>query len=618
MSTPASGRRARGRRRLAACLILAPLGLPVSVLAQAESGRSLEPVVVTASRSPEALSSVLADVSVLEREAIEQAGTVGLAELLARLPGVEFARNGGPGAVTSVFLRGGENRHTAVYLDGVRLDAQATGGVLWEQIPLEQLERIEVLRGPAAALYGSDAVAGVIQLFTRRGQGPARPSLSASVGSQGLRQAQASVSGAQGDLDYALSLAGGRSEGENARPGFNPDEDGWSRRSGSARLGWRLDGVHRLEARLLESRLRSGYDGFLPGVDDENRHRLRSAGLDWQARWDDRAQTRAQVDESESVYESQPDGYRTETRLRNLLLQHAHRLGAHRLSVAVERREDRLVNPATAFGARLEGERHQDALGLGWRLDLGDHGLQAQLRHDEDSEFGGQDTGSLAWGWAFASGWRAGASAATSFRAPTLFQRFSEFGRPELEAEKGRNLEASLRWAGDGREASLHAWRNRLRQLIGFGEAGACASPFGCFANTGRAELEGLTLAGRQTLGPVDLQASLDWLDARNEDTGRRLARRAPRQAKLGALARLQGWTLGAELQASAARFDDAANTRRLGGYTLLNLHASARLAAGLNLVARLDNVGDKDHELARTYPALGRRAEIGLRWTLD
>lgn len=614
------GRAARGPRRLATCLVLAPLGLPLVSPHAAEPGAAsrLDPVVVSATRSPQPRSSVLADLTVLERETLEQAGAIGLADLLARQPGVEFARNGGPGAVTSVFIRGGESRHTAVYLDGVRLDSQATGGVIWEQIPLEQLERVEILRGPAAAIYGSDAVAGVVQLFTRRGQGPAQPSLRVSAGSQRSRQVQASLRGAHGDLDYAFTLAQDRSDGQNARRGFNPDEDGHDRRSGSARLGWRLDGVHRLDATWLQSRLRSDYDGFLPGVDDENRHRLRSAGLAWEARWQPTATSRAQWGESDSVYESQPDGYRTETRLRNLLLQHEQQVGDQRLSVALERREDRLVNPATAFSPRLAGERHQDALALGWRLDRGAHALQAQLRHDDDSEFGGQDTGSLAWGWSFAPGWRAGASAATSFRAPTLFQRFSEFGRDDLTPERGRNVEASLRWAGEGREASLVAWRNRLRDLIGFGEAGACASAFGCFANVGRAELEGVTLAGRQALGPVELQASLDWLDARNEASGRRLARRAPRQAKVGAIARLQGWTLGAELLASAERFDDAANTRRLGGYTLLNLHARTTLARGLSLFARIDNVGDKDHELARTFPSLGRRAELGLRWTLE
>ncbi len=166
-------------------------------------------MVVTANRTPQALSSVLADMSVIEREDIQRSGAFGVADLLARLPGIEFARNGGPGASTSLFIRGSETRHTAVYIDGVRVDPQSTGGASWEQIPLDQIERIEVLRGPVAAVYGSDAVAGVVQLFTQRGQGAARHTASLTLGSFNTVQAQAGVSGSAQALDYALSASHG-------------------------------------------------------------------------------------------------------------------------------------------------------------------------------------------------------------------------------------------------------------------------------------------------------------------------------------------------------------------------------------------------------------------------
>ncbi|WP_455566760.1 TonB-dependent receptor domain-containing protein [Piscinibacter sakaiensis] len=450
--------------------------------------------------------------------------------LRPRLPGIAFARNGGPGGTTSVFIRGGEARHTAVYLDGVRLDSQATGGAIWEQIPLAQIERIEVLRGPAGGVYGSDAVAGVVQLFTRRGREGWRPSGYVGAGSDGLARVEAGLSGAGAGLDYALSLSHDRADGINARPipTANPDRDGWRRDAGSGQLGWQLDRVHRVDATLLATRLRAQYDASA-SADDVATHTLRSGTLGWQAAWNGDATTRLQLGESRSTYESQPSFYRTETRLRNLLLQHEQRLGSQRLSVALERREDALLNPATAFAATLAGERHQDALALGWRGDFGAHALQAHLRHDRDSSFGGKDTGGLAWGWAFAPGWRATASAATSFRAPTLYQRFSEYGVATLQPESGRNLELGLRWADGEHGAELSTWRNRVRDLINFGGAGACASPFGCYENVGAVRYEGVTLAGRTRIGAVALRGSLDWHDPRNLATGKTLARRARR-----------------------------------------------------------------------------------------
>jgi vitamin B12 transporter len=592
--------------------------LSCAVSAQRESS-TLQAVVVTANRTPQPLSTVLADISVVDRDAIERSGALGVADVLARLPGIEFARTGGPGAATSVFIRGSDTRHAAVYIDGVRVDSQSTGGALWEQIPLEQIERIEVLRGPAAAVYGSDAVAGVVQLFTRRGEGAARPAASVTVGSFRTAQAQAGVSGSAQAFDYALSASHGRSDGFNSRltATANPDDDGWRRSSLMARGGLQIDPRHRIEASLLAGELRSQYDGFTPGFDDVSRHALRTGSLAWQGRWSDAATTRLQWGRTRSTYETQPDFYRSETTLRNVTLQHDQSLGGHVLTTTLERREDELLNPATAFAPTLDGRRHQTAIGLGWRGDFGAHGLQAHLRHDEDSEFGGKSTGSLAWGWAFLPQWRATAAAATSFRVPTLYQRFSQYGNPALVPETGRNVELGLRWAAGRSEASLTAWHNKLANLINFDAPGPCVDAFGCYANVGRARLRGITLAGGTTLAAVSLRASLDWHDPRNLQTDRVLVRRARRLATVAADTTWADWTVGAEVQAAGDRFENAANTQRLGGYGVLNLVADRTLARGLALQVRIDNVADKPYELARTYATAGRSGQVALRWTM-
>ena len=615
MPVPASSLSARS------CALALPAvlcGLHAPLRAQA-SPDALEPIVVTAARGPQPWSSVLADVSVVERTEIERSGAMGVADLLARLPGIEFTRNGGPGASTSVFIRGSESRFTAVYIDGMRVDSQNTsGGAPWEQIPLDQIERIEVLRGPAAAVYGSDAVGGVVQLFTRRGQGTARPTASLSAGSDDTAQAQVGLSGSAQPFDYSLSASHARSDGFNTRttPAFNPDDDGWRRSSVQARLGYQFAPRHRVDASLLATNLRTRYDASRAN-DDVAQHSLRTGSLGWQGRWNDEATTRAQLGESRSTYETQPTFYRTETTLRNAVLQHEQRIGHQRLSAIVERREDRLHNPTTATAPLLDGERHQDGLSLGWRGDFGAHGLQAHVRHDQDSEFGGKDTGSLAWGWRFAPQWRATAAAATSFRAPTLYQRFSEFGVATLQPESGRNVELGLRWAAGSSEVGINAWRNRVDDLINFGAAGPCASTRGCYENVGRARYAGVTLAAQTTLGTVSLHGSLDWHDPRNLDTGKALARRARRLATFGADTQWAGWSFGTEVQAAGERFNDAANTQRLAGYALVNLRAGTTLAPGLTLEARVDNVADKRYELASTYANAGRTAQLGLRWVL-
>jgi len=263
----------------------------------------------------------------------------------------------------------------------------------------------------------------------------------------------------------------------------------------------------------------------------------------------------------------------------------------------------------------ISRSRSQDGLALGYGYSAGAHTVQANLRHDDDSEFGGKGTGSLSYGYGFAPGWRATASVGTAFRAPTLYQRFSEYGDATLRPESSRNAEIGVRYAQGSSSFSAVAYRNRVSNLISFVGAGSCASTFGCYANTARAEYSGLTLAASHRLAGVQVHGTIDLQNPRDLDSGKQLARRAKRHATLGADTQMAGWTLGAELQASGRRFDNAANTNVLGGYTLFNLYASTRVAQDYRLLVRIDNAGDKDYQTARTYATGGRQLYIGLKW---
>lgn len=580
------------------------------LLAQNLRAPSLAETVVAATRSPQPLTDLVADISVVDRETIESSGATGLADLLARLPGVEFARNGGPGTTTSVYLRGAESRFTAVFIDGVRVDSQATGGAPWESIPLGLVDRIEVLRGPAGAVYGSDALGGVVQIFTKRGEKGTAPYVGAGVGSHGTAKVEAGISGASGTVDYALGLERENSTGFNARTVStqNPDRDGYRSTAGHARVGVQLNAVHRLEGTLMVNDTNSGYDNAL-GKDDRSLHQMHALGLNWSAQWSSAYKTRLSITDSRDEYETRPSPYLSDTRLRGYYFQNEWRQGPHLVTAALERREDRLEN------APIDAKRSQDAVALGYGYNAAGHTVQLNVRHDSDSEFGGKTTGSVAYGYAITPQWRATASVGTGFRAPTLYHRFSEYGVATLRPESSRNAEVALRYAQGSSTFSATLFRNRLTNLISFAGPGTCVSGFGCYANTARAEYQGVTFAGSHRIGDVTLHGSVDLQRPRDLDTGKQLARRAKRHATLGADTRWAGWTLGAEVQASARRFDTVANTTVLGGYTLLNLYASTRIARDTTLLARIDNVADKDYQLARTYATAGRTVYVGVKW---
>ncbi len=577
---------------------------------QETAGKNLQEMVVTANRIEQPLSDLVADMSIIDAPTIERQGPGSVADVLARVPGIQITRNGGPGTTTSVFLRGADSRFTAVYVDGVRMDSQSTGGASWQSIPLALIDRIEVLRGPAAAVYGSDAMGGVVQIFTKKGDGPAQPYAGLGVGSRGTFTAEAGISGGAGGWDYALGLNRSQTDGFNARTvaTANPDKDDYRSNAVSGRLGYQLNRQHRLEATLLASDVNSGYDNSLT-EDDRSLNKMYALGLNWQAQWTAQYSTKLQFTQSRDYYETRPSPYQTDTRLQNYLFQNEWRLGVHTLTAALERRDDALTNGG------IDRDRHQNALALGYGLSAGPHTVQLNLRRDDDSEFGGKTTGSAAYGYAFATHWRATATVGTAFRVPTLYQRFSEYGDASLQPEKSRNAELGLRWAQGAHSFSATAYRNWVTDLINFSSPGSCDSPFGCYANVGKARLEGITLAGTTKLGAFNLHGSVDFQNPRDTENDKLLARRAKRYATLGAETRAAGWTWAADLQTSAKRFDNAANTNVLGGYTLFNLSAQTEVAKDVNLIARINNLADKRYQTARTYATEGRSVYVGVKW---
>jgi vitamin B12 transporter len=603
-------------------LRLSLLALAVASASPAFSQSLLDPVVVTASRSPQRLSQAVAEVRVIDREAIERLGSGSLADLLQREAGLEISRNGGPASTTSLFLRGADSRHTVVLLDGVRVDSQATGGASWQGLPLASIERIEVLSGPASALYGSDAIGGVVQLFTRKAQAGLSAEGRVAAGNLGQRLAEASVRGGTEALRYSASLNTERADGFNASTPaagpftYDPDRDGWQRHSAHLRGSWQVNAAHAADATWSQSRVKEQFDAGL-GSDARDTQRTQAAGLTWRATWAPTLRTEAQLGQSEDRYEIPLFGYSTTTRLNQAsLLGFWQPAAGQQLQALAERRTDRLRNNDVAAGSE---ERHQDSLGLGWTDTSASRTLQLQARHDRDSVYGGVSTGLVGGSLALTPSWRLAGSVGTGFRVPTVYQLASPYGVRGLRPERSTNAELALRWQGASSRASATVYRNAVKDLINFGAAGPCASPFGCYANVSRALLQGLSLRAD---GDIDAnwrwRARADFGQAKNRDTGLRLARRAAAHGSLGLQYGGAGpLELGANVVFSRSRYDNAANTRRLGGYGQLDLDASYTLAPGWRLQAQLTNAGDKDYATAGGYNVMPRSWLLGLRVSL-
>ncbi|SFB66096.1 vitamin B12 transporter [Delftia tsuruhatensis] len=586
--------------------------------AQRAQASQLDTVVVTASRSEQSLRTVTADMTVIDAETIARSGATGVADLLVQVPGVQINRNGGPGQVTSVYLRGTSNQHTAVFIDGVRYSSQELqGGAVWSTLPLAQIERIEVLRGPAAAIYGSDAMGGVIQIFTKRADGQTRAYAEAGIGNQGTSKLATGFQGGANGFTYGLNLADERSDGFDVYPGNtfspNPDKDGYSNTSLGLNAGYKT-GIHQIDASLLHSRLRTHYDQSPPPFDDYDVVKNTTGSLRWQAGWNAMYKSVVQISHTDSQSDRHTQSpERADGSSTNYLLQNLFTLGQHRFNIDLERREDKL-DTQYAWTQNTDSRRVQNSLSAGWRLTEGRHQFDANLRHDQVRDQQNKITGGLGYGLQIDERWRWVASAGTAFRTPTLYERFTGQAAADLKPESSTNVETGLHYAAGANRLSAVVYRNKFKNLITYDWNSAV--PCNCYRNWQSVETTGLTLAGSTRLGSANLGASLDFMNPENLETGKLLPYRSKRMLKLNADTQAAGWTLGGEAQLYSGRYADEANTFKLGGYGVVNLYAQRQLTRQWTLLARVNNIADRDYAPTRGYANAGRTVFVSVRWT--
>jgi vitamin B12 transporter len=582
----------------------------------AEPAFDLAAVVVTATRQATRANEIIADVTVIDREAIEQAGPTTLPALLARQPGLHMVENGGMGKNASIFLRGTGTGHTLLLVDGVPLGSVTSGSPSLHNLPLSQIERIEILRGPASSLYGSDAIGGVIQVFTRRGEGEGRLNAYAGIGSHATREVQGGVSGGSNGWSYNLGLSRLTTDGVSVAADPvryriasgsvpNADADGYGNSAVSARLAYAFAPGHEMGATLLEASSRNAFDGGGLTVDAYNRDKNAGAqrlpaqppqrNLDVDPALGASAKTTAAALPRHAA--SSPPSQTQWTWQNDLRLP----LGA--LLLALEN-TDQAVTSTTNYAVKTRNVR---SLVIGYQGQLGAHSWQAAARYDRNSQFGGRRTGSFGYGYRFATEWQARMSIGTAFKAPSFNQLyFPGFGSATLQPESARNLEAALSWERGLQHATLTWYDNRIDNLI----AGTTAA-----VNIGKARITGTSLAYGNRTGAWSSDASLDLMRPIDSTNGNRLQRRPAQMLKLALGYSPGAWRVGAEATAIGRRYDTTTQTRAMGGYAVGNLYAARDIDHNWSIEARLNNVFNRVYENAWSYAVPDRQLFLGLRY---
>lgn len=611
-------------------LAFASCFLPFAASAQTTAPVSqLDEIVVTASRNAQPLKEVVGDVSVISSEELQKAGQSSLVDILGKQPGVRITNSGGPQTVTSVFLRGAESRHTLVLIDGVRVNGAVSSGVQWPAIDTATIERVEILRGAASSLYGSDAIGGVINIITKK-SGEDRPFAAwgnVGIGSHDTFKSSLGFSGAANDWDYSLSSSMTDSGGFNAsNPDsgmftYDPDTDGYSQHALSGSLGYRWRPGQHIGLTAYNGYIKGDYDNGLTttpvyGVSRQQAYTLTSTNEITNA-WE----SVLRFGFSKESYDNHASYANTlsTTLQRSYLWQNNLRLSEnHKVSALFERIEERLqsTNEFTAT------ERNTNAIGLIYRGDFGPAHLQASVRNDNVSDYGNKKTGSLSLDFDVTPHWQIGLAGSTGFKSPTFQDMYTppDWGtpNPDLKPEQSRNIEASLKYQDATRSIGITAYQNKIKDLISW-TPDVPGGWEGKSRNVDKATIRGVTLTASQIYGNTTLRASADFMNARDDTTGNQLPRRARQVYNVGVDHRVDFWTLGAEYQFTGKRYDDYVNSddRKLGGHSLLNLTAGYDFTKNVGVQVRWNNVLDKEYSNAYGYNTPGSNVFVNLSWRM-
>lgn len=578
--------------------------------------QTLDTVQVTATRIAQTVDETLASVTIIDREEIERLQPKQFADLLRGRAGLDVNQNSAFGKNTSVYTRGTNSDHTLMLIDGVRMGSATSGGASWQFLPPSEIERVEVVRGPRTSIYGSDAIGGVVQVFTREGRkGPPRVNAFVGGGSFNTYEMGVGVAGGTDDTSYSASVSHFSTDGIDTQPGFgDSDPDGYDNTSVSGKLIHHLgDGIE-IFGSTLYSEGTTEFDGTPDTTDFVHAAIRGGVRLPVTRAWDTELSLMHSRDESDQfadgAFFSQFDTRRNMADWRNDVV-----LGSDtHLIAGLDAYEDHVYSD-TDYD---EDTRYNVGAYSVLQTRLGNHELEGSLRRDENEQFGGKTTGQLGWGVQATDTLRLRASVGTAFKAPTFNQLyFPGFANPDLRPEESRTVELGARYSSGPYYLDAAVFETRVDDLIVNVDVGDGLRP----ENFEEARMRGLELEGGYQEGPWMARGSLTFLDAEDRATGNELPRRSPVSGRFDLDRQWGDFSLGGSVLGRARSYNDSANADRLSGYATIDLRAAYAIDPEWTVEASITNLFDRDYTIARdsfndvSYAEPGRAAFVKLRY---
>jgi vitamin B12 transporter len=591
-----------------------------------DNALELPNMVVTATRTEVAKNQLAASTTVYTRKDIERLQVQTLPDLLRGTSGIDMTQQGGYGKITSVFMRGTNPDQLLVLIDGIKVGSVTAGTTPFEFIPIDQIERVEIIRGPQSSLYGSEAIGGVIQIFTRKGNIQDKPSVvvDAGGGSYKTYRVAGTVSGKWKNSWYTLGSSGLGSHGFNARdavPGpfgfYQPDNDGYDNAAVNARLGHRFDNNAEVEAFFMRTQGHTDYDGiFQDKTDFVEQVAGTSGSIDIMDNW--RSTLRfgqSQDDQDQFAQDGAFSSKFNSTRWNASWLNQFTLSDEHQLILGSDYRLDE-VDSSEKY---TENSRYDVGVFTELHSQLwDDHFVNASVRYDNNEAFGDYVTGNVGWRYNWDYGISMLASFGNAFKAPSFNDLyFPNYGNPNLKPEESTSFETGLVGNHDWVQWEIRAYHTNIDNLI---TPTMAPVTFNFRAeNIGKAQIDGIeTEIGAQWLG-WNGKLSMNLLSPENRETNKRLPRRAEQTLAFDLSrtfdSRFGAFDVGANVLAQGDRYDDTRNTIKVAGYVTVDLRAAYHLNKNWMLSAKLNNLLDKNYQTVDTYNMPDRNFFVSVQY---
>lgn len=591
------------------------------------------PIVVTATRVEVPANTVGSSLTVVDGEQLRARQCVSIVDALRGVPGVDLTQSGGRAGLAAGYIRGAQSEQMLVLVDGIELNdpVKPGRGVDLSSIPIENIERIEVLRGPQSTLYGADAIGGVVNIITRQGRGPAAGTVKVEGGSFNTWNESVEASGGDTRGHFAVGASREDSGGISSasKKNGNTEKDGYDRTELSGRFGWTPAAAYGVDGVVRWTRSNSDYDGFANGKpvdsDDHAEQDRLLAGANGRlslldGRWKQRLGV-AMVDHQRDDFSSM-GASSFDSRLRQCDWQNDLRVGERQtVTAGLEYEEETAKSVYEAMGYIDRFDRHtarNKAAYLQDSVTAGPVSAAAGVRVDSHDAFGSETTWRVAPVYAVeGTGTRLKASYGTGFKAPSLFQLYSAYGSPDLDPETSRGWDAGVEQdlMDERVTAGVTFFRNDFEDMIDYDFA------LSRYGNVGRAAARGVEAF--VTARPTDaltVRASYTYTDTENKDTGAALWRRPRNKASIDAAYAFTSKARGGASVVYVGERTDidyaAYQTITLDSYVLAGLRAEYDLRKHVTLFGRVENLLDEQYEEVFGYGTPGRAGYGGVKVT--